>query len=72
MMWNKPYLQAHKLKAPAEWMDLISRPGYYAPPNLAPSRSGTTHLTVERFYEPMDGKKDGAFCSTWWKYGHGD
>jgi phosphoglycerate transport regulatory protein PgtC len=47
MMWNKPYLQAHKLKPPAEWTDLID-PSYYGHLSIsAPSRSGTTHLTVE-------------------------
>lgn len=29
MMWNKPYLQTHKLKPPTEWTDLI-HPSYYA------------------------------------------
>jgi len=47
MMWNKPYLQAHKLKSPAEWTDLID-PSYFGHLSIsAPSRSGTTHLTVE-------------------------
>lgn len=47
MMWNKPYLQAHKLKSPKEWTDLID-PSYYGHLAIsAPSRSGTTHLTVE-------------------------
>ena len=47
MMWNKPYLQAHKLKSPAEWTDLID-PSYFGHLSIsAPSRSGTTHLTIE-------------------------
>ena len=47
MMWNKPYLQAHKLKSPREWTDLTD-PSYYGHLAIsAPSRSGTTHLTVE-------------------------
>ena len=47
MMWNKLYLQAHKLKAPAEWTDLTD-PTYHGHLSMSsPSRSGTTHLTVE-------------------------
>ncbi len=47
MMWNKPYMQAYKLKSPAEWPDLTD-PSYYGHLSMsAPSRSGTTHLTVE-------------------------
>jgi iron(III) transport system substrate-binding protein len=47
LMWNKNYLQAHKLSAPKEWTDLVN-PRYYGHLVIsAPSRSGTTHLTVE-------------------------
>ena len=47
LMWNKNYLQAHKLPAPKEWTDLTN-PRYYGDLVIsAPSRSGTTHLTVE-------------------------
>ncbi len=47
MMWNKPYLQTHNLKPPAEWSDLAN-PEYYGHLVIsAPSRSGTAHLTVE-------------------------
>ena len=47
LMWNKNYLQAHKLPAPKEWTDLTN-PKYYGHVVIsAPSRSGTTHLTVE-------------------------
>lgn len=47
MMWNKPYMQAYKLKIPAEWTDLTD-PSYHGHLSMsAPSRSGTTHLTVE-------------------------
>ena len=47
LMWNKNYLQAHKLPAPKEWTDLTN-PKYYGHLVIsAPSRSGTTHLTVE-------------------------
>jgi ABC-type Fe3+ transport system substrate-binding protein len=47
LMWNKNYLQAHKLPAPKEWTDLAN-PRYHGHLVIsAPSRSGTTHLTVE-------------------------
>ncbi|MEE9302528.1 MAG: extracellular solute-binding protein [Thiotrichaceae bacterium] len=47
IMWNKEYLQAHELQPPTEWIDL-TRPEYQGHIALsAPSRSGTTHLTVE-------------------------
>src|SRR5574341_552498 len=47
LMWNKNYLKAHRLPAPKEWADLTN-PRYYNHLIIsAPSRSGTTHLTVE-------------------------
>ncbi len=47
LMWNKNYLKAHKLPAPKEWTDLTN-PRYYNHLVIsAPSRSGTTHLTIE-------------------------
>jgi phosphoglycerate transport regulatory protein PgtC len=47
LMWNKNYLKAHKLAAPKEWTDLTS-PRYHGHLVIsAPSRSGTTHLTIE-------------------------
>jgi ABC-type Fe3+ transport system substrate-binding protein len=47
LMWNKNYLRAHKLPAPREWTDL-THPRYYNHLIIsAPSRSGTTHLTIE-------------------------
>ncbi|MDQ7956085.1 MAG: extracellular solute-binding protein [Rhodocyclaceae bacterium] len=47
MMWNTRYLQANKLPAPREWSDL-ARPEYFGHVAISsPSRSGTTHLTVE-------------------------
>jgi phosphoglycerate transport regulatory protein PgtC len=47
LMWNKNYVQAHKLPAPKEWTDLAN-PRYHGHLVIsAPSRSGTTHLTVE-------------------------
>jgi ABC-type Fe3+ transport system substrate-binding protein len=47
LMWNTRYMNANKLPAPAEWSDL-TRPEYFSHVAVsAPSRSGTTHLTVE-------------------------
>jgi phosphoglycerate transport regulatory protein PgtC len=47
LMWNKNYLQGHKLAAPKEWTDLAN-PRYHGHLVIsAPSRSGTTHLTIE-------------------------
>jgi len=47
LMWNTRYLAANKLPAPRQWADLI-RPAYFGHLAMSsPSRSGTTHLTVE-------------------------
>jgi len=47
LMWNKPYMQTHKLPEPKEWTDLTD-PRYFGHLVIsAPSRSGTTHLTIE-------------------------
>ncbi|MBI3635089.1 MAG: extracellular solute-binding protein [Candidatus Rokubacteria bacterium] len=47
LMWNTRYLQAHKLPAPREWLDLTDARYHGHLVMSAPSRSGTTHLTVE-------------------------
>jgi ABC-type Fe3+ transport system substrate-binding protein len=47
IMWNKRYIQAHKLPVPAQWSDLAA-PAYFGHVGMSsPSRSGTTHMTVE-------------------------
>ncbi len=47
LMWNTRYMAAHKVPAPKEWSDLV-RPEYFGHLAISsPSRSGTTHLTVE-------------------------
>jgi phosphoglycerate transport regulatory protein PgtC len=47
IMWNTRYTKAKKLPDPKEWADL-KKPIYYGHVGMsAPSRSGTTHLTVE-------------------------
>ncbi len=47
IMWNERYLRAKNLPEPKEWMDL-AKPVYWDHTAIsAPSRSGTTHLTIE-------------------------
>lgn len=47
IMYNTRYMQANKLPAPKEWDDL-KKPSYFGHVGIsAPSRSGTTHLTIE-------------------------
>ena len=47
LMWNTRYMAANKLPAPAQWADLV-KPVYFGHVAMSsPSRSGTTHLTVE-------------------------
>ena len=47
IMWNERYLKANSLEPAAEWDDL-AKPEYHGHVGMsAPSRSGTTHLTVE-------------------------
>ena len=47
IMWNTRYMQAKKLPEPKEWDDLL-KPVYFDHTAIAaPSRSGTTHLTIE-------------------------
>jgi phosphoglycerate transport regulatory protein PgtC len=47
IMWNTRYLNAKKLPVPKTWADL-AKPVYHGHVGMsAPSRSGTTHLTVE-------------------------
>ena len=47
IMWNTRYLKAKKIPVPKEWDDL-KLPVYHDHVGMsAPSRSGTTHLTVE-------------------------
>ena len=47
IMWNERYVKAKKLPEPKEWQDLAA-PAYFDHVSMAaPSRSGTTHLTIE-------------------------
>ncbi len=47
LMWNERYARANKLPDPKEWQDL-AKPIFFDHVSIsAPSRSGTTHLTIE-------------------------
>jgi phosphoglycerate transport regulatory protein PgtC len=47
IMWNTAYLERRRLPEPKEWEDLL-QPVYFGHLIMStPSRSGTTHLTVE-------------------------
>ncbi|MDB5508496.1 MAG: bacterial extracellular solute-binding family protein [Hyphomicrobiales bacterium] len=47
IMWNERYARANKLPDPKEWQDLAKPVFFDHVAIAAPSRSGTTHLTVE-------------------------
>ena len=47
IMWNTRYLKAKKIPVPQEWKDLTKAVYHGHTGMSAPSRSGTTHLTVE-------------------------
>jgi ABC-type Fe3+ transport system substrate-binding protein len=47
IMWNTRYLKAKKIPVPGEWADLKQAVYHNHVGMSAPSRSGTTHLTVE-------------------------
>ena len=46
-MWNERYMKAKNLPEPKEWSDLAKAVYYDHTAISAPSRSGTTHLTIE-------------------------
>ena len=57
MMWNTRYMKANKLPLPKEWSDLV-KPVYFNHLAISsPSRSGTTHLTVETILQGEGWKK---------------
>ena len=47
LMWNTRYMAANKVPAPKQWADLIKPESFGHVAMSSPSRSGTTHLTVE-------------------------
>ena len=57
VMWNTRYLKAKKLPVPKTWAELAD-PVYFGHVGMsAPSRSGTTHLTVETILQGMGWEK---------------
>ena len=57
IMWNTRYLKAKKLPPAREWADL-KKPVYHGHVGMsAPSRSGTTHLTVETVLQGLGWNK---------------
>jgi ABC-type Fe3+ transport system substrate-binding protein len=57
LMWNKNYLQALKLPTPKEWTDLTNAKYLGHLVISAPSRSGTTHLTIETILQAYGWEK---------------
>ena len=53
IMWNTRYVKAKKLPIAREWQDLKKAEYYGHVGMCAPSRSGTTHLTVETLLQGM-------------------
>ncbi len=47
IMWNDRYAKANKLPEPKDWQDLAKAVYFDHVAMAAPSRSGTTHLTIE-------------------------
>ena len=62
IMWNERYVKAKKLPIPADWGDLAQSVYHGHVGMSAPSRSGTTHLTVETLLQG-GGWEDG--WATW-------
>ena len=56
-MWNTRYLKAKKLPIPNSWADLTKTVYHGHVGMSAPSRSGTTHLTVETLLQGMGWEK---------------
>jgi phosphoglycerate transport regulatory protein PgtC len=66
IMWNTRYLKAKNIPQPKEWADL-KQPIYHNHVGMsAPSRSGTTHLTVETV---LQGEGWDAGWATWKEIG---
>ena len=57
IMWNTRYLKAKKLPVPKEWDDLKDPVWFGHVGMSAPSRSGTTHLTVETVLQGLGWEK---------------
>ena len=64
-MWNERYAKANKLPDPKEWQDL-AKPTYFDHVSIAaPSRSGTTHLTIETILQGEGWEKGWRTIKEW-------
>lgn len=57
MMWNTEYIETYQLPFPKEWIDLTGAIYHNHLAMCSPSRSGTTHLTVEAILQGYGWKK---------------
>jgi len=65
IMWNERYTKANKLPDPKEWQDL-AKPIYFDHVSIAaPSRSGTTHLTLETILQGEGWEKGWRTIKEW-------
>ena len=65
IMWNERYAKANKLPDPKEWQDL-AKPVYFDHVSIAaPSRSGTTHLTLETILQGEGWEKGWRTIKEW-------
>jgi phosphoglycerate transport regulatory protein PgtC len=65
IMWNERYAKANKLPDPKEWQDL-AKPIYFDHVSIAaPSRSGTTHLTIETILQGEGWEKGWRTIKEW-------
>lgn len=65
IMWNERYVKANKLPDPKEWQDL-AKPIYFDHVSIAaPSRSGTTHLTLETILQGEGWEKGWRTIKEW-------
>src|SRR5829696_3950229 len=65
IMWNERYARANRLPEAKEWTDL-GKPVYFDHVAIAaPSRSGTTHLTIETTSRARAGSRAGAPSRRW-------
>ena len=65
IMWNERYARANKLPDPKEWQDL-AKPVYFDHVSIAaPSRSGTTHLTLETILQGEGWEKGWRTIKEW-------
>ncbi len=65
IMWNERYTKANKLPDPKEWQDL-AKPVYFDHVSIAaPSRSGTTHLTLETILQGEGWEKGWRTIKEW-------